>query len=321
LVAVLRFIGNVVLAALVVLLVAIILLAGYGTVMVSVWENAGLEEGVAGGAWAEIDGQRIYYQEVGPEEGTTALLIHGLGVEGLQVWGDSALELSRSGLRVISADLAGFGYSTRVVGGGASLSDQAEMLGKLLDQLGTERVTVVGQGWGGAVALRLAQDRPDLVRQVALVAPWLGSSPEIWPPLLRLPYVSRGAAWVAASGGPIWELAHRLGFANQAALDRELLSRMRQPTHVRGTVDALLARSLARPESLSSLDAAKVRIPVLVVAGEKDRWASQEDVQQFAKRFPNATLLTIEDAGHYVHIEQGMKVNREIAQFCLVSNP
>ena len=320
-VAVLRFIGNVLVAILVIVLTVAILLIGYGAVMTSVWETAEPHDGVAGGAWADIDGQSIYYQVVGPEEGTAILLIHGLGVEGLQVWDDSALGLSRYGLRVISADLSGFGYSTRDTSSDASLDYQAETLVTLLDQMRVEQITAVGQGWGGAVALRLAEDRPDLVQQVVLVAPWLGESPSIWPPLLKLPYASRGAAWVVGSGGPIWRLVRRLGFDSGAALTPELLSNMRQPTHVRGTVDALLTRSLARPEGLSDLDVSRVRVPVLIIAGDKDRFARPEDVEQLAKRFPDATLVTVKDAGHYVHIEQSLAVNRDVAQFCLGSNP
>jgi pimeloyl-ACP methyl ester carboxylesterase len=321
LVAVLRFIGNVLLAILVIVLTVAILLTGYGAVMTSVWETADPYEAVADGAWADIDGQGIYYQVVGLEEGTAVLLIHGLGVEGLQVWDDSALDLSRSGLRVISADLSGFGYSTRDGSTNSSLDIQAETLVTLLDQLGVEQVTAVGQGWGGSVALRLAEDRPDLVHQVVLVAPWLGEIPAIWPPLLQLPYASRGAAWVVGSGGPIWGLVRRLGFDSRAAFSSELLSNMREPTHVRGTVDALLRRLLDRPESISDIDISQVRAPVLIIAGDKDRFVPLEDVERFAERFPNATLITVEDAGHYVHIEQRLVVNRDLAQFCLGTNP
>jgi 2-hydroxymuconate-semialdehyde hydrolase len=321
LVAVLRFFGNVLLAIFVIILTLIILLAGYGAVMASVWETSDPEEGVAGGAWAEIDDQRIYYQVVGPEEGTAVLLIHGLGVEGLQVWNDSPLTLSKSGLRVISADLSGFGYSARDVSSGLSLSEQAETLGILLDRLEAKQITVVGQGWGGAVALRLAQDRPDVVRQVVLVAPLLMADTPIWPPLLRLPYISRGATWMIASGGPIWGLVHRLGFDNPALLTSDLLASMRQPTHVRGTIDAVTERYVAGRGDISDLDVSKVRVPVLIIAGDRDRFVRSEDVQQLAERFPDATLMTVEDAGHYVHIEQSLEVNRSLIQFCLGDNP
>jgi len=319
--AVLRFVGNVLLAAMLVVLTAAILLAGYGAVMASVWEIADIDEGVSGGAWAEIDGRKIYHQVVGAEHSTPVLLVHGLGVEGLQVWNDTALALSKSGLRVISADLSGFGYSSRDTVNGDSLAGQAAILGELLDQQKVQRITVVGQGWGGAVALRLAQDRPELVRQVVLVAPLLDTGPTIWPPVLKAPYVGRGVAWVLASGGPIWRVVRRAGFQDPSLLTADLLDNMRRPTHVRGTIDVVLSGLAAKREGISALDLSKVQVPVLIIAGAEDRFVRVEALQEVAERFPDATLVTIDDAGHYVHIEQSTVVVRSLVEFCLAENP
>ncbi|TMA51199.1 MAG: alpha/beta fold hydrolase, partial [Deltaproteobacteria bacterium] len=105
-------------------------------------------------ASVRVPGGRIAYSDVG--EGRAVLLLHGFPMSSLLWRRDVPLLASR--MRVIVADLLGFGASDAKGSADLSASAQAKCLGALLAVLGIDEVAVVGHGAGGAVALRMALD-------------------------------------------------------------------------------------------------------------------------------------------------------------------
>jgi haloalkane dehalogenase len=117
--------------------------------------------------YADVGGLRLAYAEAGPPDGEPVLLLHGepswsflyrhvIGV------------LAGAGLRVIAADLAGFGRSDKP----AEVSDHSyarhvEWIRALaFDHLDLRALTLVGQDWGGLIGLRLAAEHPDRFARV-----------------------------------------------------------------------------------------------------------------------------------------------------------
>ncbi|HEX9683652.1 MAG TPA: alpha/beta fold hydrolase [Acidimicrobiales bacterium] len=102
-------------------------------------------------------------------EGEAVLLIHG------SVIADAFMPLSREaslaqGRRVIWHRRRGYGRSEPVAGS-VSLDDQTRDAVALLDELGVERAHVVGHSFGGAIAIRLALQVPELVHSLVLLEP------------------------------------------------------------------------------------------------------------------------------------------------------
>jgi pimeloyl-ACP methyl ester carboxylesterase len=120
------------------------------------------------GRFAEIDGQRIHYVDMGGS-GPAVVLIHGLGGNLLN-FGYMADKLGND-FRVILVDRPGSGYSSRPTEASATLTAQAAILARLFRQLGLKRPLLVGHSLGGALSLVIALDHPDCAGGLALIAP------------------------------------------------------------------------------------------------------------------------------------------------------
>jgi len=116
---------------------------------------------------ADLGDLRLAYRE-GGVGGEPVILIHGL-CSMIYTWQDvfAAIAAQR---RTLALDLKGFGASDKPTGD-YRLEAQAEMVVRLMDALGIERATLVGNSMGGAVALQLAERCSDRVLRLVLVAP------------------------------------------------------------------------------------------------------------------------------------------------------
>ena len=113
-------------------------------------------------------GIRTNYHDRG--DGFPVLFIHGSG-PGVSAWANWRLalpELAKK-YRVIAPDMAGFGFTDRPAG---IVYDMATWVGQtvgLLDALGLEKAHVVGNSFGGAIALALAIQHRERVGRLALM--------------------------------------------------------------------------------------------------------------------------------------------------------
>lgn len=323
----LRLVGNLLLALILVLLSILILFTGFGYLVSRSWEDNGLDDGNAEGAWMWIGGQPIHYRSVGNEQGSALVLVHGLAIEGSDTWVSNTPSWASAGLRVISVDLRGMGHSVRDTSpsSGYSVRGQAILLAKALNQLRVRRATVVGQGWGSAVALQLASEQPQFVGRLALISPLVyeAASPlcpavrqRLWGPVAAIPYLRDALLWSSAGGGPLWGLPRSLG-SYDARVWRSVSKQMRATGHIDGSLKALVAMSLSAPDSDLPSAIPTLDVPALVIVGREDRWPSRADGERLAKELRDAVLVTIPEARHYVHLEQSVQVNQRIEAFAL----
>jgi haloalkane dehalogenase len=111
---------------------------------------------------------RVHYVDEGPRDAAeTLLLLHGEPSWSF-LYRTMIPPLAAAGHRVVAPDLVGFGRSDKP----ASRADYTYarhvewMRAALLDGLGLDAITLVGQDWGGLVGLRLVAEHPDRVRRV-----------------------------------------------------------------------------------------------------------------------------------------------------------
>lgn len=102
-------------------------------------------------------------------EGRPVLYLHGDAGSGREIEIGPAT-LLQGGFRHVLMDRPGYGHSS-AVRGHETLAVQADIAAKLLDALEIDRAVIAAHGEGAAVALRLALERPDLVRALVLAAP------------------------------------------------------------------------------------------------------------------------------------------------------
>jgi len=142
------------------------------------------------GEFIPFEEARIHVAARGPEGGAPVLLIHGASANLRELW--SAFETRLApGARVIAFDRPGYGYSTRPRAA-HRLKMQADIAARVLETYAQGPALVIAHSLGAGVALRLAAERPDLVRGLVLLAP--ASHP--WP--------SGNAWWAEAAANPIY---------------------------------------------------------------------------------------------------------------------
>ncbi len=107
-------------------------------------------------------------REAGPETGSPILLIHGLAGSSLAEWYQIAPKLATTH-RVIMVDHRGHGLSA-LSRGRYEVSDAADDIAGVLDQIGVGSTAVVGYSLGGTIAQSLAHRNPGRVSKLILIA-------------------------------------------------------------------------------------------------------------------------------------------------------
>lgn len=256
----------------------------------------------------EWRGARIRCYEGG--SGPPLLLVHGFGGA---AWNFSELVPLLPGRRLIVPDLPGHGGSSPLPA--TSLAGFADVLGTLLDG----PTDVVGHSMGGVVALRLAERHPALVRRLVLAAAaGISSSTR----LTEIAIVLTGIVQPARlAGRRVDQVARsprlrRLLFGGLEVANPDLLTEravhgfLRGPTMHTDALDAGLA--LVADDPRQDLD--RVRCPVLVLCGARDRQVPLADAFEYARRL-RAPLRVIADCGHLLIGERPDVCARAILEF------
>ena len=229
---------------------------------------------------------------------TPAVMVHGLLVDNLASWYFGAAPMLAHDREVIVYDLRGHGRSERATGG-YDVGTMAEDLRALIEHQGHPTVDLVGHSYGALVALRLALNRPDLVRRLVLVeAPLPPSRLEELRDFL--------------TADP-----ERLLEALPENLRAALLGGKRRAARAARALQFLLAESslitdLKAEQDIPDSDLAALKLPVLCVYGARSSCRSVGD--RLANALPDAELLTL-DGGHYLSVEKAAEVGEAIAAF------
>ena len=260
-----------------------------------------------------VAGVRIAVREAG--QGSPLLLLHGFG-DSCATWSAVLPRLARHH-RVIAPDLPGFGGSGPLPDG-PMLDVLVGAVADLREALGIAGpAAVIGNSMGGAVALRLALDRPDLVSRLVLVdAAGLAVGVPLWWRLLSVQLAPLSAVLAAGAGrlpGGLVErtaarIYPRLTFHDAAACSAE--TRAAFARHYRGAADVRrltvhgprLVRSLADGRLLR--DAVRLRQPLLVVWGRSDRLIPVGDGVRVTRAVVDGRLCVIDECGHCPQLER-----------------
>lgn len=125
------------------------------------------------GQFLSVNGAQVHYVSKG--SGPDIVLIHGASGN-LRDFTFSLVDKLAGRYRVTAFDRPGLGYTDRINPEGETLVQQANLLADASAQLGLERPVVLGQSYGGAVALAWAVERPDALSALVLLAaasnPW-----------------------------------------------------------------------------------------------------------------------------------------------------
>lgn len=248
------------------------------------------------------------------------LCVHGMSGAATN-WTDFMAELTPD-FDCAAVDLPGSGFSPPPPApAGYSVSALAGVVIRLIEALGAAPVHLVGNSMGGAVCVRVAARRPDLVRTLTLISPAL-PDPKMRRaiahfPLLALPFVGE---WVVRQWAARYPVENRVAGVYAAcfydpsrlhpgrfALEVDELRR-RDALSYNATALASAGRTLVletlRPRPLSLWHAARqVTAPSLVLFGRDDRLVHPRLAGRAARTFGGARVLVLPETGHLAQME------------------
>jgi 3-oxoadipate enol-lactonase len=237
---------------------------------------------------------RLHHVVEGPEGAAVVVLGNSLGST-LAMWDAVAGMLARR-FRVVRYDLRGHGESPTPPGPYA-IDDLGTDLVRLLDDLGLERVHLVGTSIGGMAALWVAANAPRRVDRLVAV----GTSARLGPAQGWIDRAANvlgaGTAAVADTVLPRWVTP---GFASSRPEEMARYRAMFDAADPAGYAGCCLA--IAGMDLVDSL--VRIIAPTLVVVGSDDPATPPEHAELLAARIPGARMATIEGAAHLPSIER-----------------
>lgn len=245
--------------------------------------------------------------------GAPVLLIHGSG-PGVSAWANWRLAIPAlaKDRRVIAPDMVGFGYTDRPAGIQYGMDTWVQQALDLLDALGLEQVDLVGNSFGGALAMALAIRAPQRVRRLVL----MGS--------VGVPFeITEGldAVW---GYEPSFEAMRRIMdyFAWSRELVSDELAELRYQASIRPGFQESFSAMFPAPrqrwvDAMMSREADIRALPheTLIIHGREDKVIPLSNSLTLAEWIANAQLHVFGHCGHWTQIEHNARFNRLVGDF------
>jgi len=280
------------------------------------------------GTLAEIDALRVHYTDTGPRTGTPIVLIHGASTSLLDFHASLVPPLADQH-RVVAVDRPGHGYSERPVGDWPDPARQAELLHRLLGELGVRRPVLVGHSWAGAVVLAYLLSYPDDAAGGVLLAggshPWEGGV-AWYNDVAAVPLLGEVFAWTLPL--TVGRLSVSSGIAATFAPD-PVPADYRARTGVELT---LRPRTfLANAEDIRRLSPflegqsnhyGYLREPLLLITGDADGVVpAWNHAERLVRQAPRTELVVLEGTGHALHHVHSARIAALISDFAARIQP
>jgi pimeloyl-ACP methyl ester carboxylesterase len=285
------------------------------------------------GRSVELDGAVMFVRETAgtSDAAEPAVYLHGLGGSA-QNWTDLA-GLLADRLDGQAVDLPGFGQSDPPGPRGYRPTALAARVVRWIEHSGRAPVHLFGNSLGGAVAVRVAATRPDLIRTLTLISPAMpfyqpGRAHVHMLPVILLPRVERAVERRIRAMSPE-ELVRgvlamcfadpsRFGPERLAEAVAEAAERQQLPWAAGAYVGSLrgLATAYLVPGSRSLWRlAARITAPTLVVWGRQDRFVDVRLAPRTARAIRGSRLLLLDGVGHTAHVEVPRILARAVLAF------
>ena len=271
-------------------------------------------ENPAIGESAEANGIRTNYLEAGKAD-ENVVLIHGSGpgVTSYANWRLVIPQLAED-FHVVAPDMVGFGYSDRPEGVNYSLDTWADQTVGLMDTLGIDQAHLVGNSFGGGIALRIATKHPDRINKLVL----MGSMGVHFP-------ITEGLDGVWGYDGTLEGMKKVMGyFAYDKALTGAELAQVRYEGATQPGFQEAFSSMFPAPrqrwvESMMVTEESIKALPnrTLIVHGREDQVIPLANSYKLLELLDNADLSVYSHCGHWSMIERTADFNRIVRDFFL----
>lgn len=249
--------------------------------------------------YVETAQARIHYRDEGPRDAPVLLLIHGSN-SSLHTW-EATVEKLNSRYRLISLDLPGHGLTGANTNRDYSAKAMIAAATAVLDDAKVDKAIWVGNSMGGWVAWRAGLDAPDRVNGLVLVdASGAVANPPVQPYLgARL-----AQSWIGRQLLPIItprtiiRSSLEANYADPKLLNDAVIDRYWELARFPGNRKATADRAITNRETARWNDIGKLKVPVLIIWGRKDRTIPWQHGAAFERAIAGSKFHIIEDAGH-----------------------
>ena len=289
------------------------------------------------GRLISLGDHEVYVRSVTPDDapddaaaaGQPALCVHGL--EGSSRNWTDLMDVLRPRLDGDALDLPGFGDSPPRPDGRYSMAAYAQTIARLIERRGRGPVHLIGNSLSGGACVKLAATRPDLVRTLTLISPalpdprprrdllsfpmmslpwvgaWLINQVRLQPPERRVADVIATCYSDPASFPPERFAAEVAELTRRDALDHPTVALV-------GCARALTGEFFRVGRTSAWREAARVRVPALVIYGADDRVVDARIAGRAAHAFAKASarIVVLPRTGHLAHMEHPQLVAAEI---------
>ena len=265
-----------------------------------------------GGALVEVGGIRTWVHDIG--SGPAVLLLHGSGpgVSAAANWRLTMPALVAAGYRVIAPDQLGFGRTVPPEGFAYSVDSWLTHAVDLLDTLDVERASVVGNSFGGAMALRLASRYAARIYRLVL----MGSVGVRFP-------ITQGLDRVWGYEPSVENMRGLLDlFAYDTSRMTDDLARERYAASVADGADARFASMFPAPRqrwvdamALADDELRSITVPTMLFHGRDDQVIPSETSLRLLQLIGPSQLHIFGQCGHWTQIEHADAFNRMLLDF------
>lgn len=267
------------------------------------------------GLFLDVNGLNTHYHEDG--EGEAILLIHGSG-PGVSAWANWRLvfPILSKHFHLYAPDVVGFGYTQRPEGIRYSIDVWAEHMIDFIDTAIKRKVSIIGNSFGGAIAMHVAKRRPDLINKLVLMGS-MGMEHSIADGLDKV--------WgYTPSLENMRELIKIFAF-DQGMADNDDLVEMRYHSSIQEGFQESFSAMFPAPRqrhvdamALSKEDLQQIAVPVLIIHGREDRVIPLEETSfKLVRAIPDAQLVVFPRCGHWVQIEKTNEFTATVTEFLL----
>jgi pimeloyl-ACP methyl ester carboxylesterase len=259
--------------------------------------------------WVRVRGVELHYAEAGSGD-DVVLCLHGWPQHWYE-WRHLMPALAADGYRVIALDQRGFGWS-QAPAEGYEKEELADDVLAFLDELGLQRVKLVGHDWGGWIGFLLCLREPQRFERylsLNILPPWTSiraMAPHLW----RFSY-----QWLISTPGVGYQL-HRSGKFVPKVLVGGSVRRegwdeatihafsdtFTQPERARAAVQMYRAFSLREAPAIARgrYADARLRVPTKLLFGTGDAVLNHQILDGTERRADEMTVEKVDGCGHFI---------------------
>ena len=253
----------------------------------------------------------LNYFELGEKEKSTVIILHGLFGEGAN-WGSHGKMIADEGFHVVIPDMRNHGNSFWSPENNYAV--MCDDIKQLLDTLGKVNVKIIGHSMGGKIAMTFAMKYPQFLNSCMIVDMSLRefSTKQHFAILTALENINLEKITFRKE-------AEEMLFStlNDRTLSLFLLKNLEKKNsgefQWKLNIQSLKQniQNIGGPILLKE----KINNKAIFVRGGNSNYVMEEDVKNIMEFFPNATIKTIQNAGHWLHAEKPVDFQKEVKLF------